>query len=88
MSGIAAMLLGGSAFSAVTRIYTTGTSATETVPTGASNVVISIWGGGGSGGITSTGGSNSGSGGAGGGGGGYSQKSVSVAGIKTVSPLV
>jgi hypothetical protein len=33
----------------VTRTYTTGTAATETAPSGATNVIIAVWGGGGGG---------------------------------------
>ena len=68
-------------FSPVTNTYTTG-SGTETVPSGASTVTISIWGGGGSGGITGALVTNVAGGG---GGGGYSSKVVSVSGGQTFS---
>ena len=55
------------------RTYTTGTSATETVPTGASTCVVEVFGGGGGGGCS---GSSFGAGG--GGSGGYSRTSLSV----------
>ena len=41
---------GASAFSPVSRTYTSGSSATETAPAGCSNVLIGVWGGGGAGG--------------------------------------
>ena len=40
----------GGAFTPVLRTYTSGSSVTETAPTGATNVVIEVWGGGGGGG--------------------------------------
>ena len=50
MSGFASLLLvGGSTFTPVTHSYSSGTGATETVPAGATNVVITLWGGGGGG---------------------------------------
>ena len=68
-------LYGKSSFTPVTRTYTSG-SGTETIPTGASQVVIEVWGAGGSGGRGSTlcvsiyGG--------GGGSGGYVKKTFSL----------
>lgn len=64
----------------VIRTYTTGTGATEIVPTGATNVVIECWGapGGGSGGSS---GSNTGTGGA---SGGYSRSSYACSGGQTI----
>lgn len=50
MAGIHCIMAGrnGGAppFTPVTRVYSTGTTATETAPTGATNVVIEVWGGG------------------------------------------
>lgn len=73
---------GAIAFVPVTHTYDTGTNATETVPTGAVQVVITIWGGGGSGGST---GFNSTSVASGGGGGGYSTKTIAVTGGNTLT---
>lgn len=70
-----------SAFSPVTHTYTSG-SGTETVPTGATSVTISAWGGGGSGGATDVLSTNIAGGG---GGGGYASKTVSVTGGQTFS---
>ena len=69
-------------FTPVTRTYTTGTAATETAPTGATNVIIAVWGGGGGG----AGGwfSDSDEAGGGGGAGGYSQSSYSITGGQTL----
>ena len=55
MTGITCAIagMGGSTFTPVTRTYTSG-SGTETIPTGASQVVIEVWGGGGAGGRGST----------------------------------
>ena len=55
-------------------VYTAGTAATETVPSGASFCVIEVYGGGASGGQDSSGP------GGGGGGGAYSKKTISVVG--------
>lgn len=64
----------GVKFTATTRTYNSG-SGTETIPSGASQVVIEIWGGGGAGGRGRS--SNSTYGG-GGGSGGYSRKTYSL----------
>ncbi len=73
----------GAAFTPVTRTYTTGTAATETAPSGATNVIISAWGGGGGGSrgyevmcFSEFGG--------GGGAGGYSQTSTTISGGQTL----
>ena len=50
MSGALTALLGG-VFTPITNIYTSGTGATETVPSGASQVVITMDSGGASGGF-------------------------------------
>jgi hypothetical protein len=71
--GVQQMLFAASAFVSVTNTYTTGTSATETVPSGAQTVVIEEWGGGASGGSGDADGSGSG-----GGAGGYSRTSFNV----------
>jgi len=63
----------GSSFTPVTNTYFTGTAATETIPSGATQVVIKVYGGGG-------GGSRSNGGGRGGGAGGYSIKTYSLSG--------
>ena len=71
--------LGGSAFSPITHTYqTNGTSGTETIPSGATTVVIEVWGPSGSGGH----GNNSGVGtiGGSGGSGGYSRSVYTVSG--------
>lgn len=72
MSGVAAAAT-ATGFGQVTNIYTSGSSATETVPAGATQCVLTIWGGGASGGFSTGGGL-----GGGGGGGGKSTKTVSV----------
>ena len=65
----------------VLHVYTTGTAATETAPSGTSNVVIENWGGPGGGG----GGYNgSGRDGGGGGGPGYSRTSIAASGGQTL----
>jgi len=66
-------------FVAVTVTYNSG-SGTETVPLGARNCVITLWGGGGGGGA--------GSPGTGGCGGGYCKKTVTVTGGQTFSYAV
>ena len=66
-------------FTPVTRVYTSG-SGTETAPSGASNVVIEIWGGGECGAH-----SNKNIGGGGGGSGGYSKSSYSITGGNTLN---
>lgn len=73
-------------FTPVLRIYTgsTPTALTETVPTGATNVVIEAWGSGGPGGA-GAGSLCNGRGGGGGGGGGYSRTSVACSGGQTFS---
>jgi len=73
---------GGTAFTPVTRTYTTG-SGTDTVPTGATQVVIEVTAGGGGGSLGSA--TN---GGAGGGGGGYAIKTIAVTGGNTLSYAV
>ena len=60
---------------AVTRTYNSGTSATETIPFGVSQLVITAWGGGGGGGLGS---SSLGIRGGGGGSGGYTQKTITL----------
>lgn len=64
--------LPGTAGIQVTHIYTSGIGATETIPNGASQVVIEDCGAGGGGGT------NNGAGGAGGGSGGYVLKTLSL----------
>lgn len=73
--------LGTTAFSPVTHSYTSS-SGTETVPTGAGKVVITVWGHAGAGGA-GDGGSNCGGGG--GGEGATSQKTLTVSGGETFS---
>jgi len=80
MSGILNVLVGSSYFTPVTNTYTTGTSATETIPVLASSVVIEVFGAGGAGGAYSTLDSIVYYGGGGGGSGGYSIKTASVVG--------
>ena len=70
---------GKSKFTSKLNIYTSG-SGVETVPSGATNVVIEIWGGGGGGGNSS----NT-LGGGGGGSGGYSKSSYSITGGNTLN---
>ena len=65
---------GGQAFSPVTHIYSAHGSFTETIPAGASSVVIEVWGATGGGGNGSGTGCNV-KGGGGGGSGGYSRSS-------------
>jgi len=62
----------------VIHVYTTGTNATETIPTGSSTAKAETWGGGGG----AAGGRNSGNenAGSGGGAGGYALRSISVTG--------
>lgn len=68
-----------SSTNALTHIYTTAGTATETIPTGYSTCVIELYGAsGGGGGGFGTGGNTSGGGG--GGSGGYSRTSISVSG--------
>jgi hypothetical protein len=70
----------------VTRTYSTAVSgATETVPTGATNMTVNVWGGGGSGG---TGSGQFLQGGGGGGGGYVVSTSVSVTGGQTFTYTV
>jgi len=66
----------------VTHTYTSG-SGTETVPTGASQVVITAWGPGGSGNSPSSGGNA-----CGGGSGAYVQKTIAVTGGQTMTYTV
>ena len=70
---------GKSKFTSKLNIYTSG-SGVETVPSGATNVVIEIWGGGGGGGNSSKV-----LGGGGGGSGGYSKSSYSITGSNTLN---
>lgn len=72
----------GGGFTPVTRTYTSGTGATETVPTGATSVTITVDGGGGSGGY------NSSALGGGGGGGGRSVLTIAVTGGNTFTYTV
>lgn len=62
-----------SSFTPITNTYNTSTSATETIPTGATMLVIELWGGGGAGGSASV--SNDGGGG---GSGGYVKKTFTL----------
>ncbi len=56
---------GGGGFTPITNTYNSGSAATETIPSGASQVVITVWGGGASGGTAVDGSSfRSGGGGA------------------------
>lgn len=82
MSGAAAALLSGGGMNPITRTYTTGTAATETVPTGATMVQITLDGAGGSGGRDS--GGNPG----GGGGSGRCILSILVVGGNTMTYTV
>lgn len=73
-------------FTPVLRIYTSGVSATETAPAGATNVEIRAVGRGGAGGAGKpTPGATQGGGG---GGGGYSQSSYAIAGGDTLTYTV
>ena len=65
----------GGGFSPVTHVYTTG-SGTETIPSGASQLIIAAWGGGGGGGNGSGGGEPDYGGG--GGGGAYVAQTYSL----------
>jgi hypothetical protein len=69
-------------FVPVTRTYTSGTGATETVPTGATSVVVTVTGGGGAGGY------NSFTLGGGGGGGSQAIKTIAVTGGNTFTYTV
>jgi hypothetical protein len=64
----------------LTRIYTTATTAFETIPAGYTNCLIEAGGGSAGGGTKFTGGSGTTAGGGGGGSGAYTRDSVSVAG--------
>lgn len=75
MSGAILAVASGVGSILVTRTYNSGTAATETVPSGASRVVIEVWGGGGGGG---TGDSVAPNYGGGGGSGGYVRRTVSL----------
>lgn len=68
-----------STFATVVRTYASGTAATETVPTGATSVIIEVWAGGGAGGRDSA------NVGGGGGGGSYSKKTIAVVGGNTLT---
>lgn len=78
------LLSAGALFDPVTRTYTTGTGATETVPAGASQVLITMHGGGSSGAFRnqSTPGAN------GGGGAAYLAKTIAVTGGNTMTYTV
>jgi hypothetical protein len=67
----------GAGFATVERIHTSGTSQTETVPTGASLVRIRVRGGGGPGGDGESGG--------GGGGGGFCERTLACAGRRALA---
>lgn len=71
----------------VTRTYTSGTAATETVPTGATSVTIEVEGPGGSG-SSSTSGNGGATGQFGGGGGAYCKKIIAVVGGNTLTYTV
>lgn len=79
MSGFIGVLLAAAAggFTPVTNTYTTGTGATETIPAGATNCVVEVWGPSGNGG-TGIGSGCAGRSGGGGGSGGYSRTSLAV----------
>lgn len=66
-------------FVTVVRTYSSGSGLTETVPTGATSVIIEIWAGGGAGGRDAA------NVGGGGGGGSYSKKTISVIGGNTMT---
>jgi len=68
---------------AVTHIYTTPGTATETIPAGVTTLVIEVWGGSGGGGSGVNGGFPTFTGGGGGGSGGYSRTSINVSGQAT-----
>lgn len=73
---------GKGGFTPVTNTYTSGTGATETVPTGATSVTITVDGGGGAGGY------NSSTLGGGGGGGARSVRTIAVTGGNTFTYTV
>lgn len=75
---------GKSNFTPTTITRTSGTAATETVPTGATSVRIRVGGGGGSGGV----GSEFGDAGGGGGGGGWCERTIAVVGGNTLTYTV
>ncbi len=77
------------AFSGQTDLYTTPGSHTETIPTGATTMVVEVWGGGASGGVGEVYSGVPALGG-GGGAGGYSRSSYNVSGSngKTISLTV
>jgi hypothetical protein len=68
------VLLMNNGFAPVLHVYTTGTAATETVPSGATTCIIEAWGSGGQGGQAHTGDP-----GGGGGAGGYCRTSFNAA---------
>jgi len=70
-------------FATVVRTYSTGAGATDTVPTGASSVIIEAWGGGASGEKDSVGGP-----GTGGGGGSYCSRTIACIGGNTLTYTV
>lgn len=72
---------------AVTRLYTTAGSFTETIPAGVSTCVIEVFGAGGGGGAKFTSSGNT-SGGGGGGSGAYSRTSVAVGGSAGLTMLL
>jgi hypothetical protein len=71
-TGIGIFFANVGAFTPTLHVYTSGTSATETIPTGANTCEIECWGGGGGGGTAGT------NGGGGGGGGAYSRCTLTV----------
>lgn len=82
------MLVASSAPIAPTLVtHTSAGSGTETIPTGAVNCVIEVWGGTGNGG-SGTGSGCAAHGGGGGGGGGYSRTSLAVTGGSTFAYTV
>ena len=85
MSGFAGVLAcgGGSSFTPVTRTYSAGVvGATETAPTGASNVSITVWGAGGGGARDNLGSASGGASGA------YVQKAQATSGGSTFTYTV
>lgn len=75
MAGALLSLMASSGFIPVTRTYDSGGAGTETIPNGASQVVIEIWGAGGKGG---NGDAGIPAAGGGGGSGGYVRKTFSL----------
>ncbi len=77
MSGAAAITVGGANFAPITRDYATGTAATETIPTGAAQMIVAGWGGG-AGGSHGTGVGCSADNGGAGGAGAYCEKTFAL----------